>query len=302
MSNMLTIASRELRAYFASPIAYIVIGLFAALYGAFFVLYLFLFVEQSMRMGAMGMGGPVNVNQMMLRPLLGNMAVVMLFMLPMLTMRTYAEEKRSGTFELLLTSPLTDVQIVLGKFLGAMAVFVLMLAVSGLNVLLLFVWGTPEWKQLLSSYLGLLLMGGSFVALGLFLSSLTRSQVVAGAATFAIALLLWIVSWFGETGSETVRVARVVPVGHRALRGLLEGRDRHEAPRVLPVVHRLRAVPDRAVGGQRALEGLSHEADSRHPRLARRRAGRLQRSASGRSSPNSWTCGAASPSPASSSC
>jgi ABC-2 type transport system permease protein len=205
VSNILAIAGRELRAYFASPIAYIVIGLFAALYGAFFVLYLFLFVEQSMRMGAMGMGGPVNVNQMMMRPLLGNMAVVMLFMLPMLTMRTYAEEKRSGTFELLLTSPLTDVQIVLGKFFGAMAVFALMLAVSALNVLLLFVWGTPEWKQLLTSYLGLLLMGGSFVALGLFLSSLTRSQVVAGAATFAIALLLWIVSWFGETGSETVR-------------------------------------------------------------------------------------------------
>jgi len=205
MSNILAIAGRELRAYFASPVAYIVIGLFAALYGAFFVLYLLLFVEQSMRMGAMGMGGPVNVNQMMLRPLLGNMAVVMLFMLPMLTMRTYAEEKRSGTFELLLTSPLTDVQIVLGKFLGAMAVFLLMLLVSGLNLVLLFAWGTPEWKQLLSSYLGLSLMGGSFIALGLFLSSLTRSQVVAGAATFAIALLLWIVSWFGETGSETVR-------------------------------------------------------------------------------------------------
>lgn len=205
MSNVLTIAGRELRAYFASPIAYIVIGLFAALYGAFFVLYLFLFVEQSMRMGAMGMGGPVNVNQMMLRPLLGNMAVVMLFMLPMLTMRTYAEEKRSGTFELLLTSPLTDLQIVLGKFLGALAVFALMLLISGLNVPLLFLWGNPEWKQIATSYLGLLLMGGSFIALGLFLSSLTRSQVVAGAATFAIALLLWIVSWFGETASETTR-------------------------------------------------------------------------------------------------
>jgi ABC-2 type transport system permease protein len=205
MSNVLTIAGRELRAYFASPVAYIVIGLFAALYGAFFVLYLFLFVEQSMRMGAMGMGGPVNVNQMMLRPLLGNMAVVMLFMLPMLTMRTYAEEKRAGTFELLLTSPLTDVQIVLGKFLGALAVFTLMLVISGLNVPLLFLWGNPEWKQVATSYLGLLLMGGSFIALGLFLSSLTRSQVVAGAATFAIALLLWIVSWFGESASETTR-------------------------------------------------------------------------------------------------
>ena len=153
-----------------------------------------------MRMGAMGMGGPVNVNQMMLRPLLGNMAVVMLFMLPMLTMRTYAEEKRSGTFELLLTSPLTDVQIVLGKFLGALARVRADAASSpGSTSLLLFVWGNPEWKQVATSYLGLLLMGGSFIALGLFLSSLTRSQVVAGAATFAIALLLWIVSWFGET-------------------------------------------------------------------------------------------------------
>jgi ABC-2 type transport system permease protein len=205
MRNVLAIAGRELRSYFASPIAYIVVGLFAALYGAFFVLYLLLFAEQSMRMGAMGMGGPVNVNQMMLRPLLGNMAVVMLFMLPMLTMRTYAEEKRSGTFELLLTSPLTDWQIVLGKFLGALAVFALMLAVSGLNLVLLFLWGPPEWKQVVTSYLGLLLMGGGFIALGLFLSSVTRSQVVAGASTFAIALLLWIVSWFGESASEGVR-------------------------------------------------------------------------------------------------
>lgn len=206
MRNVLAIAGRELRAYFASPLAYIVTGLFAALYGAFFVLYLTLFIEQSTRMGFQGFGGPVNVNQMMLRPLLGNMAVVMLFMLPMLTMRTYAEEKRSGTFELLLTSPLTDLQIVLGKFAGAMTVFALMLLVSGLNLVLVFWWGPPEWPQLVTSYLGLLLMGGTFIAIGLFLSSLTRSQVVAGAATFAVALLLWIISWFGESASETTRL------------------------------------------------------------------------------------------------
>jgi ABC-2 type transport system permease protein len=205
MANVLAIAGRELRAYFASPVAYIVTGLFAALYGMFFVLYLFMFVEQGARMGAMGMGGPVNVNQMMLRPLLGNMAVVMLFMLPMLTMRAYAEEKRSGTFELLLTSPLTDTQIVVGKFLGALVPFAVMLLVSALNLLLLFWWGSPEWKQILVSYLGLFLMGASFIALGLFLSSLTRSQLVAGIATFAIALMLWIVSWFGENAGPTGR-------------------------------------------------------------------------------------------------
>jgi ABC-2 type transport system permease protein len=108
MRNILAIAHKELRSYFASPIAYIVIGFFALLYGFFFVAILRYFVGQSMQAGLMGGAQPMNVNQQLIRPLLQNVTVVVLFLLPMVTMRTYAEEKRSGTIELLLTSPVTD--------------------------------------------------------------------------------------------------------------------------------------------------------------------------------------------------
>jgi ABC-2 type transport system permease protein len=142
---------------------------------------------------------------MMLRPLLQNTTVIMLFVLPLITMRTYSEEKRSGTIELLLTSPLTDLQIILGKFLGALALYALMLLVTGIHVGLLFWYGRPEWKPILSGYLGLLLMGGAFMSIGLLISSLTRNQIVAGMTTFAALLLLWIVSWFSDSVSPAMQ-------------------------------------------------------------------------------------------------
>jgi ABC-2 type transport system permease protein len=152
-----------------------------------------------MQMGGMQMGPQsLNVNQQMIRPLLLNMTVVFLFLLPLITMRTYAEEKRSGTIELLLTSPLTDVQIVAGKFLGALALYGAMLGVSLVHFALLFAFGRPEWKPLVTSYIGLLLFGGCFISLGLFISSLTRNQIIAGAATFGVFLLLWVIDWIGQ--------------------------------------------------------------------------------------------------------
>jgi ABC-2 type transport system permease protein len=153
------------------------------------------------------MGGfprPVNVNQSMIRPLLSNTMVLILFLLPMVTMRTYSEEKRSGTIELLLTSPLTDVEIVFGKFLGAMGMYAGLLAVTAVYMVILFVSGNPALVPLLVGYLGLLLFGGGFIALGLFISSLTSNQMVAGAASFVVFLLLWIISWFGDAGGPTL--------------------------------------------------------------------------------------------------
>jgi ABC-2 type transport system permease protein len=125
-------------------------------------------------------------------------------MLPAVTMRTYAEEKRSGTMELLLTSPVTDVQIILGKFLGAMALYGVMLAVSLIHMAILFVYGRPEWKPLLTAYVGLLLLGGCFISLGLFISSLTRNQIVAYMVTFAVFLFLWVITWIGSFSGPTV--------------------------------------------------------------------------------------------------
>ena len=206
MSNILAIAHKELKSYFSSPIAYIAIGMWALLYGWFFVAILSFFVRQSMQMNQFGMQGPqaMNINQQMIRPLLQNVTILILFLMPMVTMRTYSEEKRSGTIELLLTSPITDFQIVLGKFLGAMALYGTMLAVTLIHVALLFIYGHPEWKPIITAYAGLLLLGGCFIALGLFISSLTKNQIVAGMVTFTVFLLLWIITWMGSIAGPEV--------------------------------------------------------------------------------------------------
>jgi len=205
MRNILTIAGKELRGYFVSPMGWVVMGLFALLFGYFFYAHLSFFVQQSMQ-SQMG-GGPVNVNQGMIRGVLGNASVIILFLLPMITMRTYAEEKRSGTIELLLTSPVTDVEIVFGKFLGAVGFYAALLGVTMLNIAILFIFGNPEVMPVVTGYLGLFLLGSSLISLGLFISSTTKNQVVAGAATFVVALLLWIVSWLGSSfGPNTAAV------------------------------------------------------------------------------------------------
>src|ERR1044071_5751505 len=203
MTNILAIAHKELKAYFASPIGYIVIAVFALLMGFFFDAILEIYLQQSLQMGGLGGAPQMNVNDQLVRPLLLNGSVMVLFVLPMITMRTYSEEKRSGTIELLLTSPLTDFEIVMGKFLGAMTLYAAMLAVTLIDIALLFVWGNPEWIPIAGAYLGLLLMGGCFVAIGLLVSSMTRNQIVAGVVTWAVFLMLWVINWVsGSVGPQ----------------------------------------------------------------------------------------------------
>ena len=203
MRNIIAMADKELRSYFASPIAYIIIGLFSLLFGWFFYMYLTVFVRQSEQMMQFG-GGAANINQQMIRGVLLNSAVIILFVMPMITMRTYSEEKRSGTIELLLTSPITDLQIILGKFAGALLLYVAMLLVTMLYMGILFVYGNPEWRPIAAGYLGLRLMGGCFISAGLFISSLTKNQIVAGTITFAVFLMLWIITWIGSFSGPAV--------------------------------------------------------------------------------------------------
>jgi ABC-2 type transport system permease protein len=202
MRNVLAIAHKELRSYFSSPMAYIIIGFFALPFGVFFYLYLDAFVRQGMQMAEMG--GAMNVNQQVIRYVLQNASVIILFIMPMITMRTYSEEKRSGTIELLLTSPVTDLEIILGKFFGALGLYVAMLLVTLLYIAILFVYGSPEWRPLVACYLGLLLMGGAFLSLGLLISSTTNNQIVAGIISFIVFLMLWIVGWFADTAGPTM--------------------------------------------------------------------------------------------------
>ena len=194
MNNVLAIAHKELKSYFSTPIAYIVIGFFALLFGYFFYVMLVIFNQQSLQLGG-AEGGSVDINQQLIRPLFLNASVILLFVLPLVTMRTYSEEKRSGTIELLLTSPVTDVEIILGKFLGALTLYAAMLAITVIHVGLLFSYGNPEWKVVVMGYLGLLLMGGCFISVGLLISSLTKNQIVSGMVTFAVFLLLWVINW-----------------------------------------------------------------------------------------------------------
>jgi len=206
MNNILAIADKELKAYFSTPIAYVVIGFFALLWGYFFYAMLVIFNQQSLQLaGVEGQGG-ANINQQLIRPLFLNASVILLFVLPLITMRTYSEEKRSGTIELLLTSPLTDFQIIMGKFLGAMALYAAMLLVTMIHMALLFSYGNPEWRPVVTGYLGLLLMGGCFISVGLLISSLTKNQIVSGMVTFAVFLLLWVINWIASFTGPTTQI------------------------------------------------------------------------------------------------
>lgn len=206
MNNVMAIAHKELKGYFASPVAYVVIGFSAILFGWFFINLLYYFDRAALQAGA-GFEGPqaVNVNEMLISPLFLNVSVILLFTLPLITMRTYAEEKRSGTIELLLTSPLTDFQIVMGKFLGSLVLYAAMLAVTLVHMGFLFAFGNPEWRPIVTGYLGLLLMGGCFLSLGLFISSLTKNQIIAGMVTFAVFLLFWVINWIASFTGPTMQ-------------------------------------------------------------------------------------------------
>jgi ABC-2 type transport system permease protein len=171
----------------------------------------------------------MNINQQIIGPLLGFASTITLFLIPMITMRLFAEEKRSGTIELLLTSPVTDNQIILGKWLGAMLLYLCILAMSMINVALLFAWGKPDLKPVLVAYLGLILQGGCLLAIGAFISSLTRNQIVAGGVTFFVCLLLWLLNWatsFDTTGwASVINYLSIVTHFDNFSKGLIESKD-----------------------------------------------------------------------------
>ena len=195
MRNIFTICGKELKGYFASPIAYLLMALFGIIFGFFFFSSTAYFVQAGMQSQMMGRGGPMSVNEYVIAPLLGNASVVGLFLIPLISMRLFAEEKRTGTIELLLTSPISDWEIILGKWLGAMAMYLCVIAVAAANIALLFAWGKPDWRPILTGFLGLILQGGTVLAIGTFISTTTKNQIIAGAATFATCLLLWVLSW-----------------------------------------------------------------------------------------------------------
>jgi len=184
VKNVLLICKKELKSYFASPIAYLLMAAFAVVFGWVFSSVSAQMVMISTQGQMMGQQQPMNVNDFIIRPLLGFAGTITLFLLPMITMRLIAEEKRTGTIELLMTSPVKDYEIIIGKWLGAMLLYLCVLGMSMLNIGLLFIWSKPDIKPLLVAYLGLILQGGCLLAIGTFISATTRNQIIAGGVTF----------------------------------------------------------------------------------------------------------------------
>ncbi len=206
--NTWTIAKKELNSYFRSPIAYGVMAFFALIAGYFFYVAVVYFVRRGIESSMMGQSFPMDVNEFVVRPVFSNISVIGLFLIPMITMRLFAEEKRTGTIELLLTSPISDLSIILGKWLGGMMLYGAMLLLSAFSMALLFAYGQPDWHPIAIGYLGLLLQGGAILALGTFISNCTKNQIVAGVAGFAVALLLWVIDWVSSF--ETSVTAKVL--------------------------------------------------------------------------------------------
>lgn len=208
MTNVWIICRKELKSYFASPIAYLLMAFFALIFGFGFFTATRDFVRFGFMSQMQGRNTPMNVNEQVIRPLLGFASTVALFLIPMIAMRLFSEEKRSGTIELLLTSPIRDWEIIMGKWFGALIFYICVLAMSAVNIALLFGFGNPDWKPILVAYLGLILQGGTLLAIGSFISSTTKNQIIAGGVTFFVCLLLWLLSWF--TAYDSTGYAQVV--------------------------------------------------------------------------------------------
>ena len=232
MRNVFTIAGREVRSYFSSPVAYVLLAVYLALAGYFFFALLSAF-NQSLAIYSM-MRNPemlqrFNLNEMVIRPLLHNMSVLLIFIIPAITMRMFPEEKSAGTYELLLTSPVGVGEIVAGKFLGGLVLVGFMVLLSGFFGILLLAYGNPELPLMLSGYLGLALMAVSFLAIGTLVSSFTDNVVIAYTGALFALLVLYTIGWLGETVQGTwgavVNYVSITDHFQELLKGLVDTKD-----------------------------------------------------------------------------
>ncbi len=211
LPNVVPIYRRELQSYFNSPVAYVVIIVFLAIVGWFFTSNLFL------------------VNVASLRVMFDLVPLIFLFFVPAITMRLIAEEKKSGTLELLTTKPVKDVEIVLGKFFAAWTLLAVAMAPTLLYLLTLMLLGNPDLGPVIAGYLGLLLMGGVFVALGVFASSLTENQIVAFLISFVLVLALYladkVLMYMPESLASTIEFLAIDYHFSNIARGVIDSRN-----------------------------------------------------------------------------
>jgi ABC-2 type transport system permease protein len=217
MGSLYAIYRKEMGHYFVSPIAYIFIGLFLILTAFFFNAILASAIRDSfqMEMQAMrGMPSDFDVPAFVMRGFFGLLATLVLFFTPILTMGVYAEERKRGTMELLMTSPVSELEIVLGKYLASLSLFALMLLPTASYMIFMCLHSDPRppWSMLAAGYAGVLLLGGSLLALGSFVSSLTENQLIAAVVTFAASLFIWVLDIGRSTDSGATAVLQYLSV------------------------------------------------------------------------------------------
>ncbi len=224
------IFKKEMRLYFTSPVAWVVVAVFLLIAGYFFYNIFAFFALASMQSTMNpAMGRELNVTDSVMRPLFSNISVVLLLLMPLVTMRLFAEERRSGTMELLLTYPVRDGAVLMGKYLAAFALYALMLALTLLYPAIVVYFARVEWGPLATGYVGLLLMGGTFLAVGVFASSLTENQIVASITTFGTLLIFWIIGWsadsLGGAWGKVLQHLSILEHNDNFAKGVLDTKD-----------------------------------------------------------------------------
>lgn len=204
MNGTLVIARKEIRQLFASPIAYVALAMFFLIAGFLFFSLINLYTTQVLQL----QGTPpsdFNPTRIIFSPLFQDVSFVLILLVPVLTMRLISEEDRAHTMELLATSPVTNTAIILGKYLAALALYLVLLAISAYMPLSLAVIGRLDWGLLGATYLGLLLLGASFLAIGLFASTLNENQIVSAAIGFSLLLLFWVLGFAQQAAGSVAQ-------------------------------------------------------------------------------------------------
>ncbi len=214
MRTILAITRKEFEQYFASPIAYVVVALFLLLSGIFFFIYLQFYLQNAAMAAQMG-GENSELSQSIMRPFLSNVSFFFLIIFPMLTMKLFAEEKKMGTYELLMTSPVTTTQLVLGKYLGAVALMAVILLLLAIYPSILVIFGSPDIGPILTGFLGLFLLGAAFLAVGVFCSSITENQIVAAVLGFVFFIIFWIINFVTRSEEWYGKLAQYVSIYQR---------------------------------------------------------------------------------------
>lgn len=231
MTPVQAVIAKELRGYFVSPIVYVVGSVFLLIFGLLSYLYIVFAGAQAIQLMQMQGGmAQINLNDLVFRNLFASMRFVLLIILPILTMRLFAEERKLRTFEFLMTSPIGIRDIVAGKFVSALLIYLGLLGITGLVPTVLMLFSDFDWGPVLTGYLGMALLGALFLAVGLFASALTENQIVAAFVGFGILLTVWLVAGLGALFGDTTAghiVSYVSFMEHydRLVNGLIDTSD-----------------------------------------------------------------------------